>query len=162
MSIYTLENGEYVSRLKCECCGEQKKRVWGFVCKDGDAHAIYYALLNVEEEYPRVGLTVSVGPWWDGTERTQRSWVHLNVWPQEEEIKMSIRDPQESNLYPWADGGTPLDREVAKQNSVMNDIWPVADFIVRTDLAVSSYLNGEPVNTEGREERDADTTNCTC
>ena len=65
MSLYTLEAGEYIYRLKCECCGKPKKRVFGFVSKDNDAHAVYYALLNVTEDKPRVGLTVSVGPWWE-------------------------------------------------------------------------------------------------
>ena len=81
MRDYSLETGEYLYRLVCECCGNEKNRVWGFVCKNGDAHAVYYALLNVTEENPRVGLTLSVGPWWANTDSSQRSWVHLDVWP---------------------------------------------------------------------------------
>lgn len=156
MSTFTLELGEYVYGLKCECCGREKKRVWGFVCEDGDARAIYYALLNIEDDRPRVGLTLSVGPWWEGTEPTQRSWVHLEVRPDKDQLHMSIRDPQESNFYPWNKGGTALDREKAIGTGAIEAIWPVADFIVATDLALASYLNGEGVNAEGRQERDGD------
>jgi hypothetical protein len=41
---HTLELVEHVYGLKCESCGRGKKRVWGFVCEDGDARANYYAL----------------------------------------------------------------------------------------------------------------------
>lgn len=61
MNPYTLETGEFIYLLRCDCCNQEKKRVFGFVSKDGDAHSVYYALLNVTEEKPRVGLTVSVG-----------------------------------------------------------------------------------------------------
>ena len=30
MSDFSLETGEDVVRVKCECCGNEKKRVWGF------------------------------------------------------------------------------------------------------------------------------------
>ena len=71
MSDYSLEIGEYLWRLTCDCCGKQNNRVWGFISKNGDAHAIYYALLNIEEECPRVGLTLSVGL--GGTAPSRRS-----------------------------------------------------------------------------------------
>lgn len=156
MSAYTLEAGEYVYCLGCECCGKRKRHVWGFVSNDGDAHAVYYALLNIEEERPRVGLTLSVGPWWGGTEPSQRSWVHLGVRPEEDGIHMSIHDPHESNFYPWEKGGIALNRESALGSSAIKEIWQVADFIVETDLALSSYLDGDDVNVSGREEREAD------
>jgi hypothetical protein len=52
MSSYRLEPSEYLYRLTCECCGTEKNRVWGFILKDGDANAVYYALLNVSEGPP--------------------------------------------------------------------------------------------------------------
>jgi hypothetical protein len=127
-----------------------------FISKDGNAHAVYYALLNVEDERPRVGLALSVGPWWDGTDPSQRSWVHLNVWSEAGETHMGIRDPAESNSYPWEKGGLPLTREPAKLSSAIQEIWQVADFIVDTDRAVSSYLDGSGVDMVGREIRQAD------
>jgi hypothetical protein len=156
MSDYSLETGEYLWRLTCDCCGKQKNRTWGFISKNGDAHAIYCALLNVEEERPRVGLTLSVGPWWDGSEPSQRSWVHLDIWPGNDGTHMGIRDPKESNYYPWEEGGTPLTREQATLSDTIQEIWPVADFIVATDAAVSSYLKGSGVDAVGREIQQAD------
>ena len=162
MSDYSLETGEYIYRLTCKCCGKEKNRVWGFVSKNGDAHAVYYALLNVTEEEPRVGLTLSVGPWWEGTDQLRRSWVHLDVWPEEDGIHMNIRDPKESNFYPWEKGGTGLTREEAKLSSVIQEIWSVADFVADTDPAVSSYLDGSDIAAKGRELRQADHPSHSC
>jgi hypothetical protein len=156
MGNYTLEPGEFIYRLRCECCLTEKNRVWGFVSEDGDAHAVYYALLNLEEKSPRVGLTLSVGQWWEGTEPSQRVWVHLNVCAGDSGIEIGLRDPKESNFYPWHKGGTPISRDQAKAHSGIEEIWSVAEFIIATDLAVSSYLSGKPADTEGRERRDAD------
>lgn len=156
MSEYTLELGESIFRLKCECCDEVKKRVLGFVSRDGDAHAVYYALLNVTEKEPRVGLTVSVGPWWGDTNPSDRNWIHAEVCAEDDGFRMSVREPQQSNFYPWPKGGNPLNPEEAKTSDAMQEIWAVADFIVENDPAISSYLQGEDLNVQGREERDAD------
>ncbi|HEX3322646.1 MAG TPA: hypothetical protein VHR84_18215 [Terriglobales bacterium] len=130
--------------------------------KEGDSHAVYYALLNLEERCPRVGLTLSVGPWWEGTEPSQRVWLHVDVCTGERGIEMGIRDPKESNFYPWEKGGTPLNREEALASSAIEEIWAVADFIVATDVAVSSYLSGKGVDEKGREPRKADQASHSC
>jgi len=46
-----------------------------------------------------------------GTESWQRVWLHVNVCAGERGIEMGIRDPKESNFYPWEKGRTPLNRE---------------------------------------------------
>jgi hypothetical protein len=69
-------------------------------------------------------------------------------------IEKGIRDPTESNFYPK--GGTSLSREEAKAHGAIEEIWSVGDFIVATDVALSSHLSGKAVDAEGRERRDAD------
>ena len=162
MSDCSLETSEYFYRLTCECCGTEKNRVWGFVSKQGDAHAVYYALLNVTEESPRVGLTLSVGPWWDDTEPSQRSWVHIDIRAEGDKNQSVIRDPKESNFYPWKEGGTPLSPEQAGRSTAIEEIRSVANYIVETDVTVSSYLSGAAVNLAGRERRNADQSQRSC
>jgi hypothetical protein len=146
----------------CECCGKEKNRVWGFVSKSGDAHAVYYALLNITEDSPRVGLTLSIGPWWEDTEPSQRSWCHIDIRTEPDKFQFVIGDPKESNFYPWEKGGTPLSPEQAAANGMTDEIQTVSKFIVETDPALSSYLNGIEVNTVGREPRDADGPQLSC
>jgi hypothetical protein len=162
MSAYRIEVGEYIYSLTCECCGTEKRRVWGFVYKHGDAHAVYYALLNVREESPRVGLTVSAGLWGDGTEPSQRSWVHIDIQAEGDKLQLVIRDPKESNFYPWAIGGTPLTAEQAVVDSATAEIRAVTNFIVATDVAISSYLSGAEVNATGREPKVAEGAQRSC
>jgi hypothetical protein len=162
MSEYTLETGETIYVLICECCGRPKKRVFGFVSNNGDAHAVYYALLNITEERPRVGLTLSVGPWWGDTDPAERKWIHADVWPEEDGIHMGMRDPQQSNFYPWSRGGRPLDTDQGKSEPNMQEIWAVADFIVEADPAVSSYLQGLELDQRGRDEKDAESAAPNC
>ena len=162
MGNYSLEAGETIWHIKCKCCGSKKNRVIGFVCKDGRGHAKYYALLNIEEKRPRVGLTISVGPWSDrsaSSDRTpalhfelpRRSWAHLDFWSEGDETHMDIRHPNTSPHFPWEKGGAPLMPEQANDRSVFHEISSVANFIVNTDPAISSYLNGGRVNVLGRE-----------
>jgi hypothetical protein len=157
MSDYSLEIGEYINELTCTCCAEKKKRARGFVTRQDSAHAIYYALLNVSEEQPRVGLTLSVGPWWEGTDPSQRAWVHLELWSEDDGVHMNIRDPKESNFYPWEKGGRSYTRDEATGSELIKEFWSVADFIVDSDPAIASYLSGGPIDESGREIRNLDT-----
>jgi hypothetical protein len=162
MSDFSLETGEGIVRVTCECCGNDKKRVWGFVSRSGDAHAVYYALLNVTEDRPRIGLTLSIGPWWDGTEPSQRSWCHIDIRAEPDNFQFAIRDPKESNFYPWEKGGRPLNPEQAAAMGITDEIQAVANFIVQTDPAILSYFDGMEPNTVGREPRDADSPQHSC
>jgi len=162
MSDLTLETGEDIVRVMCECCGNEKKRVWGFVSKSGDAHAVYYALLNVTEERPRVGLTLSIGPWWEDTEPSQRSWCQIDIQTEPDNFQFEIKDPKESNFYPWEKGGNPLSAEQVAASGMTDEIQIVSKFIVQTDPAISSYLDGHAINSVGRGPRDADGQQHSC
>ncbi len=150
MTDFSLETGEDVVRVACECCGNEKKRVWGFVSLSGGVRAVYYALLNVTEDRPRVGLTLSIGPWWEDTEPSQRSWCHIDIRTEPDKFQFVIRNPKESK------GGAPLNPEQAAANGMTDEIQSVAKFIVETDPAISSYLDEIEVNTVGRKPREAD------
>ena len=67
-----------------------------------------------------------------------------------------IRDPKESNFYPWLKGGTPLNPEQASVNAALEEFRSVTNFVVGTDPAISSYLGGAAVNLADRELRDAE------
>jgi hypothetical protein len=136
--------------------------LFGFVSKDGDAHSVYYALLNVTEDKPRVGLTVSVGPWWENTSPSERNWLHADVWPEEDGIHMALRDPQQSSFYPWARGGVALNPDEAKASKSIEEIWAGADFIADADPTLSSYLESGEIDAGGRVEQDADTAARIC
>ena len=148
---YVLQLGPKLREVVCDCCGQIKNRVWGTVSRANVAHAVYFALLNSDEPQPRVGLTLSVGPWSDETNPADRLWVQIEIRRVVGEVKMRVNEPTESSFYPWELGGKPLSRSEALANKLLEEFWAVADFIVAEDPAVVSYLISEPVDSKGRE-----------
>ena len=41
--VLEIEPDRNVAEITCDDCGEPFQRVTGFVCRDGDAHAVYFA-----------------------------------------------------------------------------------------------------------------------
>ena len=109
-----------------------------------------------------VGLTVSIGPWWEDTEPSQRSWCHIDIRTEPDKFQFVIRNPKESNFYPWEKGGTSLNPEQAAANGMTDEIQSVPGFIVETDPAISSYLSEIHVDTVGPEPRESDRPQHSC
>jgi hypothetical protein len=63
--MFSLELGGEVARLECDCCGKPFKSVCGFIKKDDWAYSTYFATLHTGHDEIAVGLTVSIGKWWD-------------------------------------------------------------------------------------------------
>lgn len=148
---YNLQLGPNVREVICDCCGKIKNRVWGVVSCEGVAQGVYFALLNIDEPEPRVGLTLSVGDWSNEKNPAGRRWIQIGIRRIAADVKMKVAEPTESNFYPWEAGGQPLSREQAILSEFIDEFWAVADFIVAEDPALVSYLISEPVDTKGRE-----------
>lgn len=150
---YKLKLGPYVINLTCECCNKPVKRVWGFMNKDGRAYAVYYALLaGHEDDERRVGLTVSVGKWWedDPASVVSRHWCHMQARTQAGKAVLRVEEPAESNQYPWPGGGQPMTREEMLASDLRDEFFAVADFVNVEDPAINTYLLGEEVSIRGR------------
>jgi hypothetical protein len=148
--MFSLELGDEVTRKTCDCCGEEYKSVVGFVKKDDDAYAIYFATLQTGHPEIAVGLTVSIGKWWDDTALDERHWIHLTVRPSPENFNMRIEEPSRSPHSNFKPLGIALTREQALASSMRDHFFAVADYIVVEDPAVNSYLMGYEVNIRGR------------
>jgi hypothetical protein len=44
--MFSLELGDEVSNKTCDCCGEPYKSVVGFIKRNDDAYAVYFATLQ--------------------------------------------------------------------------------------------------------------------
>jgi hypothetical protein len=51
----------------------------GFIKKDDDAYSVYFATLHIGHSDIMVGLTVSIGKWWDDNAVDERHWIFLTV-----------------------------------------------------------------------------------
>jgi hypothetical protein len=91
--MFSLELGGEVANLTCGCCGKAFKSVCGFITRDDWAYSTYFATLQSGHDEIRVGLTVSIGKWWDDSDEAvaQREWVHMDVWPSESGSGFEVR-----------------------------------------------------------------------
>jgi hypothetical protein len=148
--MFSLELGGEISNKTCPCCGEQYKSVVGFIKRDNDAYAAYFATLQTGHKDITVGLTVSVGKWWDDTALDERHWVYLTVKPSPTNFNMRIEEPESSPHVNFKPLGIALSRDEALSSDLKEDFFGVADYIVLEDPAVNSYLMGQEVNIYGR------------
>src|SRR5215469_14551957 len=111
--MYSLELGEEISNITCNCCGQQFKSVCGFIKKDDDAYAVYFATLHTGHSDIMVGLTVSIGKWWDDTALDERHWIFLTVKPSESNFNTRIEEPEASRHKDFKSLGIVLSREAA-------------------------------------------------
>jgi hypothetical protein len=148
--MLSLELGEEVSNLLCPCCGKPYKSVSGFIHKDDNAYSVYFATLQTGHEEICVGLTLSIGKWWDDNALDERHWILLTIHPTPTDFGMRIDEPEASSHANFKHLGIALSRAEALESRLRDQFFEVADFIVENDPAVNSYLRGKPVNISGR------------
>ncbi len=98
-----------------------------------------------EHPEPRAVLTVALGDdWSDTADPSGHAWVELNVWPSDNEIRMSFMDV-EGDLDA-AHFGLPLNREAALACPDKDAFLTAADEIVFQDerVAVLLRVNAPP------------------
>ena len=152
MSALSLELGPEVKDLVCECCGKNVHRVFGFISRDEQAYGVYFALLNHHDGDHRIVLSMSIGDWWndDPADIATRRWCVLHIRSSEDNWATRIGEPEESNHFPWADGGKALSRSEMLACSDKDDFFAVSDFVVQQDPAVLSFLEGREIDSTGR------------
>lgn len=79
-----------------------------------------------------------------------RQWVHLLARNIDGFAQLRVGDPKESNFYPSQKGGTPLARDEALANPLIEESFAVADYVNLEDPAINSFLQGQEVNIRGR------------
>jgi hypothetical protein len=148
--MLSIELGEEVSNIACDCCGKQFKSVVGFIKRDDDAYAVYFATLQAGHDDITVGLTLSIGKWWDDNALGERHWVFLTVKPTPDKFGMRIEEPEGSRHVNFKPLGIALSRDEALASDLKEEFFAVADYIALEDPAVNSYLMGTEVNIRGR------------
>jgi hypothetical protein len=141
MNDLSLELGEELADIGCALCAGGHKSAYGFIYKDVNAYGLYFATLNVGHGKSCVGLTLSLGKWWDEDAVDERSWVFISVWPEADEYHMGLRDPHLSRHFNFAALGKPLDWEAALLSPLRADFFEVTDYVIANDPAVASYLD---------------------
>lgn len=153
--MYSVDLNEKIKTFECSDCGKTCMTVWGFIRKDGNAHAVYYAGLMTGHSELSVRLTVSIGDWGttyvEGQDALLRSWIFIEAQPTADSYEMMVREPQESVYFNKTILGRPMSRAEALVSPSLQEFFAVADFVAFNDPAVKSYLCGEQVSSLGRK-----------
>jgi hypothetical protein len=126
----------------------------GFVCKNGEAYAVYYAGWSAEHPERRVSLALAIGEWGDDSSAADRTCFGLEAREQDEEILFRVIEPGES---PWSNTdllGDMISREKALSDSLLKEVFVVAEHVVRNHQAISEYLALPGSVRRGGRDRD--------
>jgi len=124
----------------CADCGRPFSSVHGFLYEEGDAYAIYHALLQREHPSTVADIALSFGSWDEDAAGEDRSRVGLRVWPEGEELKMHITDAAESA---WGDSetfGRMLSRSDVLSSDRRAEAMTAVEFVIGHDPRVADHL----------------------
>ncbi|HKB93828.1 MAG TPA: hypothetical protein VKC62_06320 [Gaiellaceae bacterium] len=136
----SIEPASGVERRVCSDCGRPFSSVHGFVYEDGNACAVYHALLQTHQPSTVADLALSFGSWDEEATAADRMRVGVRVWPEQDDVMMHINDPGESS---WGDSetlgklagrsevlGTPLERQALQ----------TVEFLIVHDPRIAEHL----------------------
>lgn len=136
----SIEPAPEVQERICRDCGRPFSTVHGFLFEEGDAYAVYHALLQTEHPSKVVDLALSFGSWDEEATGTDRRRIGVRIWPDEDELKIHIATPDESS---WGDSetfGRMVDRNDVVGTPLEPDAIEAAEFVIRQDSRVRDHL----------------------
>lgn len=128
------------SSSACGCCGRTSQTLRGFVAKDGDAHAVYFAGYTEGHEPVEGTVIVSIGDWSEGSTPDDRKAVLLRVRWIDGAPQVMVGGPDDN---PWGEVGVLgqiLTREEALGRADIQEYFHVSDHVLLEDERFSSYL----------------------
>jgi hypothetical protein len=136
----SIEPAPEVEQRVCPDCSRPFSSVHGFLYDDGNAYAVYHAILQRDHPATVVDFALSFGSWTEQATAADRTRVGIRVWPEDDELKMHVNDPGKSA---WGDSetfgemagrgdvlGTPLEQEALS----------AVDFVIAHDSRVDDHL----------------------
>ncbi len=112
----------------------------GFVYRNGDAFAVYYAGWSPGHEERGVTMAIATGEWAENSGPGDRISIGLQVHSKETEIQFRVVDPEHS---PWGETalfGKMLSRDHALASSAWKPTLEVAELVARDDPRVLAAL----------------------
>lgn len=128
------------SHATCECCGAPSTRLTRFVTRNGDAFAIYRAVLTHGPRHPRAEMIVGLGDWDEAALPEDRVAFIFQLWSDDREYKVGIVGPDQT-VWPQGSLGRLLTREEALRHPWLQDVFDLSDHIVVHDRILADYLD---------------------
>ena len=138
--MITIESEE-PHESRCECCCSKMFRVTGFVYKDGDAFAVYYAQFAYAHGERRVNGIIALGNWSEAGSREDRVSFPLQIWEDESNLNVSLVNADESPWSHVAVLGRILDREQALRHEWLQEVFHVTEHMTSEDPEIRKYFS---------------------
>ena len=141
MNNYYIEIGEDSNPSLCHCCGKKSCTGHGFVYKDGDAYAVYYAAWSDSHLERKMSIALAVGEWDDNSIAEDRTCFGLEAYEAENDILFRLIDPENS---PWPETdlmGKMIHREQGLNHHKLSEVFTIAEEVLRNHAAIRNYLN---------------------
>jgi hypothetical protein len=138
-----LEHDDQVTDGVCSECGAPYESVIGVLYEDEDAIAIYRAdIFDHFHRDPgsRVVLSIAVGEWQDGTDRSNRCSAAIEAWAEGPRVRMAFSDRAGS---PWQDlevVSWQLTSKEAEGSPLREAFLRLADHVARKDRRLRRAL----------------------
>ena len=139
MGKIELELGDGDTRATCDCCGRRAPSVVGFVYREGDAYAVYYAGWT-EGHRGGVSLIIGVGDWDDEATPADRRSFGLRCWVEGSEVNFEVQEPAASRYGHNTWLGAMLPRPAALADPEIRSIFHVAEHIASDGPRVRDAL----------------------
>jgi hypothetical protein len=147
---YKLELSDSTAQLDCSCCAEGMTSICGFLRRDGDPYAMYYAVLHMNRADNFIRLSLSMGTGWRSRNYEDRLALCMDLKPQGGQSVISVEDASASPQQTFPAFGKWLDREEARAHPALREFIELATFITQHDPAINSYLSGREIDWAGR------------
>jgi hypothetical protein len=137
-----LEHDDQVTDGACDKCGAPYESVIGVIYEDDDAIAIYRA--DIFDRFhrdpkPRVVLSLAVGDWQDGTDRSDRCAATIEAWAERDRVRMAFSD----RANPWQDlevVSWQVTSRDAEASPLKDAFLRLADHVARNDRRLRKAL----------------------
>jgi hypothetical protein len=129
----------------CKECGRDSVLVKGFVYRDGDAHAVYFAACHEHGGRREVWLDVILGSFGRGNGDQVTFGAHIGAVDAANDEPAAILV---SGAMAYRDAplwGHKLSRDEAMQHVWLFDYWHVVDFVLNEDPTVALHVHASNV-----------------
>jgi hypothetical protein len=144
VGVLRLEHDDQLTQGVCAKCSAPYESVIGVIYEDDEPVAIYRA--DVYERFhrnpePRVVLSIAVGDWNDGTDRSDRCSAAIEAWAVGDRVHMAISDRTDSPWEALEVVSWRLTSQAANGNPLGEAFLRLADHVVYHDRRLRKALS---------------------
>jgi hypothetical protein len=137
----TLELGENIDPVVCDCCGSPIHRVYGFVYRSGDAYSMYHASWLPAHAARGANVALQFGDWSQAAGPADRYRVGLEIRTTSDEYQFAFLNPEDSA---WRESNEVqmLRRDEALAHPDRNEFLHVAELVLFGDSRLKAEVDG--------------------